>query len=197
MKNTYQIINVRTLEKTCKRPFKKTTRCMRLRRKAEGILPTGSWALFMRLWQSFLFQAAFPWPWKTPSPDNVNLSTRAKVIQLSPWTLFGACNVPPSWKSIGLLQVPSKFPCFTLNIPLGIKIALERLDVHASFHAFAKVYISQVTKIIANNWSIQPVITVMFILYIYLPDVSTRHYVTISCKRTNNIDTRLSIDGKR
>ena len=170
---------------------------MRLRRKAEGILlTTRSWAQFMRLWQSFLFQAAFPWPSKTSSPDNVNLSTRAKVIQLSPWTLFGACNVPPSWKSIGLLQCPSKFPCFTLNIPLGIKISLERSDVHASFHAFAKAYISQVTKVIANNCSTQLVIILMFILYIYLRDVSTRHYVTISFQRKNNIGTRLSIDGR-
>ena len=120
---------------------------MRLRRKAKGILlTTESWAQFMHLWQSFLFQATFPWPSKTPSPDNVNLSTRAKVIQLSPERLFSACNVPPSWKSIGLLQGPSNFPCFTLNIPLGIKIALERLDVHASLHAFAKADVSQLTK---------------------------------------------------
>ena len=121
---------------------------MRLRRKVKGILLiTGSLGTIYALWQSFLFQAAFPWPSKTPSPDNVNLSTRAKVIQLSPGRLFSACNVPPSWKSIGLVQGPLNIPSFTLNIPPGITIALERLDVHASFHAFAKAYMTQVTKI--------------------------------------------------
>jgi len=121
----------------------------------------------MRLWQSFFPQASFPWPSKTPPPDTVNLSICAKIIQLSPGRAFGARSVPPSWKSIRFLQGPAKFPSRTSNVPPGITIALERPDAHASFHAFAKAYISQVTKI--SKQSINSTSNNIDVHIVYLP----------------------------
>jgi hypothetical protein len=88
--------------------------------------------------QPLLPQAVLPCPSKSPVPDTVKWSIRAKLIQLSPVKYLGSpgeCILPRTLNSMGPLQGPRKITVPTLYVAAGTTTLLEPGYAHASFQA--------------------------------------------------------------
>ena len=104
-------------------------------------LTMGSWLQYAEL-RHFVPHTIFPWPSKTPSPDNVNWSICWNVIQpasaLNLLVSTGAITVPWTTKLIGALQGPAMIICPSAYVPSGIITVLATGDEQASPQALSK-----------------------------------------------------------